>query len=330
VEGKGLKVLITGVTGFAGSHLTEYLLARQDCAIWGVGLPQAGAGHIAHLTDRVHLVQGDLSAFDFVSQLIGEVCPDWIVHLAAQAAPSLSWTYPGETLTNNILSELNLFRALIAHNLAPRLLILGSGDEYGLVQPEDLPITETTPFRPHNPYAVSKIAQDYLAYQFFLSHRLPAIRVRPFNHIGPRQSDAFVVADFAHQIAGAEAGVREPVIRVGNLEAQRDFTDVRDMVRAYVLALEKGEPGEVYNIGSGMPRRIGDLLTTLLTLARRPLRVETDPQRYRPVDVPVLYCDSRKFRACTGWSPQIPFEQTLTDVLDYWRRRVADSSPQKI
>jgi nucleoside-diphosphate-sugar epimerase len=215
--------------------------------------------------------------------------------------------------------------------LDPVILVMGSADEYGLVAPDELPIRETNPLRPNSPYAVSKIAQDYLGYQYFLSHRLRVVRLRPFNHIGPRQGEAFVVASFARQIAAAEAAVartgpplagQEPVVRVGNLTTRRDFTDVRDMVRAYRLAVEKGEPGEVYNVGAERAYGIGEVLERLLALSPLKLRVEPDPERLRAADSPVLLSDSSKFRARTGWRPEIPIEQTLADVLNDWRRRV--------
>ena len=209
-----------------------------------------------------------------------------------------------------------------AQKMDPVILVIGSGDEYGLVRPQDLPITESTPFRPTSPYAVSKIAQDMLGLQYFLSHRLHCVRVRPFNHIGPRQADAFVVASFARQVAEAEAGVTAPAVCVGNLEPTRDFTDVRDMVRAYWLAAQHGEPGDVYNIGSGHAYRIGDILNSFVAMSRIPLRIEIDAQRVRPTDVPVTLCDAGKFMRATGWRPVIPMEETLRDVLDFWRERI--------
>jgi len=203
-------------------------------------------------------------------------------------------------------------------------LVVGSADEYGMVRPEELPIDEDTPLRPHNPYAVSKVVQDMLGYQYFASHGLHVVRVRPFNHIGPRQSPAFVTAAFAKQIAEAEAGRNPPIVKVGNLEAKRDFTDVRDMVAAYHLALSKGEPGEVYNIGSGIARSIEEVLDILLAESKIELTVQEDPARLRPSEVPMVACDARKFRACTGWEPHIPLEESLRDTLDYWREEVEE------
>ncbi len=317
-----MRVLITGITGFAGSFLAEPALAQEDVEVVGVGLPQAGPGHAGHLLHRLRLFQGSLNDRGFAAEVIAAARPDRVFHLAAQAAPARSFADPGDTLMTNILGQVNLFEECLAQHLDPVLLVIGSGDEYGLVRPEDLPIAESTPFRPTSPYAVSKIAQDLLGLQYFLSHRLRCVRVRPFNHIGPRQSDAFVVASFARQVAEAEAGLTPPVIRVGNLEPARDFTDVRDMVRAYWIAAERGQAGDVYNIGSGRAHRIGDILTALVAMSRAPLTVEVDPARLRPTDVQVTICDAGKFMRATGWRPVIAIEQTLRDVLDYWRQRV--------
>jgi GDP-4-dehydro-6-deoxy-D-mannose reductase len=203
-----------------------------------------------------------------------------------------------------------------------RILVIGSMDEYGRIDPRDLPIGEETPLRPDSPYGVSKIAQDFLGLQYFLSHQLNVVRVRPSNHIGPRQNEQFVTSNFAKQVAEIEIRAREPVLRVGNLDAQRDFTDVRDMVRAYFLALERGTPGEVYNIGSGRAVTIQAVVEMLLRQSRVAIRVQQDPARLRPSDTPTLICDAAKLRAQTGWTPTIPLEQSLRDILDYSRSQV--------
>ena len=317
-----MRVLITGVTGFAGSFLAEHLLAQGDLDIFGVGLPQSGPGHVAHLVDRIHLMTGSLEDAAWVRQVVADAAPDYVFHLAAQAAPSLSFADPGATLIPNIMCQVNILQGCLAAGLNPAILIIGSGDEYGLVAASDLPITESTPFRPTNPYAVSKIAQDMLGLQYFLAHQLRCVRVRPFNHIGPRQGEAFVVASFAHQVAEAEAGLRPPVVHVGNLEPSRDFTDVRDMVRAYWLAVRLGAPGEVYNIGSGRAYPVRDILDKLIGMSRLPLRVEVDPAKLRPTDVMEVRCDNTRFVRATGWQPMFAIEQTLHDVLAYWRQRV--------
>jgi len=316
------RALITGVAGFAGSHLADLLVGRGDVEVHGILRPDDGTHHLSHLGDciRLHLV--DLRNYAGVSEAIDEIEPDMLFHLAAQAAVGPSWERPADTLIGNITMQLHLLQAVLAHGLAPRILVVGSADEYGRVTTDDLPIDEDTPLRPLNPYAVSKIAQDMLGYQYHLSHGLHVVRVRPFNHIGPRQGLGFVVPDFARQIARIEAGLQDPVVRVGDLSARRDFTDVRDMVRAYVLALERGAPGAVYNIGSSRSHTIRDVLDMLLRLSTRQVRVEVDTERLRPSDVREARCDCRRFHADTGWKPEIGLEQSLRDVLDYWQERV--------
>ena len=231
-----------------------------------------------------------------------------------------SWKAPTESLTTNVLGQLNLFEACRRSGISPRIQIACSSEEYGMVYEDELPIKETNPLRPLSPYAVSKVAQDMLAYQYWMSYKTDVVRTRGFNHEGPRRGPVFVASDFAKQIADIERGQKAPVIHVGNLEARRDFTDVRDMVKAYWLALEKCAGGEVYNICSGKAWRIRDVLDLLLTMTRVKIEVREDAARLRPSDVPVLLGDYSKFHAATGWDPTIPFETTLADMLDYWRR----------
>jgi GDP-4-dehydro-6-deoxy-D-mannose reductase len=270
---------------------------------------------------RLRLQHADLRDPQVVQALVAEVQPDYVFHLAAQSFVPTSFADPWDTLENNIRAQLNLLEAVWRSGREVRLLVIGSNEEYGAPQPDELPQTEESPLRPHNPYAVSKIAQDFLGFQYHLAYGLPVVRVRPFNHTGPGQSPRFVIPAFASQIARIETGLQEPVVKVGNLEAARDFTDVRDIVRAYHLAVTQGRAGEVYNLASGQPRLVRGLLETLLSHAEVPIRVERDPARYRPVDVPVVYGSADKFHRLTGWKTEIPFEQTLRDVLEYWRQR---------
>jgi GDP-4-dehydro-6-deoxy-D-mannose reductase len=193
---------------------------------------------------------------------------------------------------------------------------------YGYARAEDLPLNENAPLRPNSPYSVSKLAQDFMGLQYFLDRKMPIIRVRPFNHIGPRQNERFVASSFAKQIVEIERGRREPVLRLGNMAAQRDFTDVRDMVRAYILAIQKGEPGEVYNIGSGRARSVRELLDIMLAHSSVKIAEEIDPAKFRPSDTPTSYADPSKFKRQTGWEPQISFEQTCEDILNDWRSRI--------
>ncbi len=320
-----MRVLITGIAGFAGSHLADYLLAQNDPALELVGVSQSGGENVP--TDaRIRFVVGDLSDPRFTSDLLAQVSPERIYHLAAQAFVPVSWQDPWATLENNIRAQTNLLHAAAQQKSNARLLIVGSNEEYGRVTSADLPIDEDTPLRPDSPYGVSKITQDFLGLQYFLSHQLQVVRVRPFNHIGPRQNDRFVTASFAKQIAEIEAGKRAPKLRVGNLDARRDFTDVRDMMRGYVMALERGNAGDVYNIGSGIPRAIREIVEVYQSLARVPFEVEYDPDRMRPSDTPISYCDATKFKRATGWEPQFSFEETLRAILDDWRGRI---SPNK-
>lgn len=316
-----MRALITGISGFAGSFLAEYLLAQPEMQVYGVS---AGTeDHLAALKPHIHFVPGDLIDLEFVTQLIKQISPDRLYHLAAQAFVPVSWQDPWATLENNIRAQLNLLHAVTQLQLSARILVVGSNEEYGRVRADDLPIGEDTPLRPDSPYGVSKIAQDYMGLQYCISHQLHIVRVRPFNHIGPRQNERFVAANFAKQLAEMERGLRKPALCVGNLDSQRDFTDVRDMVRGYALALEEGEPGAVYNLGSGKPVAVRALVDIFRTLSRVPFEIEFDPDRMRPSDTPISYCDASKIKAQTGWAPQIPLEQTLSDVLDYWRGKVA-------
>ncbi len=248
--------------------------------------------------------------------------PDRIFHLAAQSFVPASWKLPAETFAINAIGQINLFEALLSLNLNPKIHIAGSSEEYGHVNPDEVPMKETNPLRPLSPYAVSKVAQDLLAYQYFKSYGMKTVRTRGFNHTGPRRGDVFVTSNFAKQIAEIEKGKKEGVIHVGNLEAKRDFTDVRDIVRAYWLAAEKGEDGEVYNVGTGKAMAMKEMLDILLSLSKAKVKIKVDPERLRPSDVPILQSDSSKFVRLTGWKPQIPLEQTFKDLLNYWRERV--------
>jgi GDP-4-dehydro-6-deoxy-D-mannose reductase len=319
-----MKALITGVTGFAGSHLAEMLAGEHpEVKLFGTYRWRSRMDNIDHLRGKIELLETDLRDPTSVTRALESSRPDVIFHLAAQSFVPSSWTAPSETLTTNIASQTNLFEAIRSLGLDPVVQIACSSEQYGLVHPEETPIKETNPLRPLSPYAVSKVAQDFLAYQYFQSYGLKAIRTRGFNHTGPRRGQVFVTSNFCSQVAAIELGLQEPVIRVGNLDAIRDFTDVRDMVRAYWLAVNHAKPGEVYNIASGKGIHIHEMLDQLLALASVKVEVEVDPARLRPSDVEILIGDSSKFRADTGWEPRIPFEQTLRDLLDYWRETLA-------
>jgi len=318
------RVLITGITGFAGSHLADYVLAEHPgVEVWGTCRWRSRRENVLHLETKIRLLDCDLADPTAVKRALEISRPEAIFHLAAQSFVPTSWTAPAETFHVNVIAQIHLFEAIRALGLDPVVQIACSSEEYGLVLPGETPITEANPLRPLSPYAVSKVAQDFLGYQYFKSYGLRAVRTRGFNHEGPRRGEVFVMSNFARQIAAIEAGFQEPVIRVGNLDSVRDFTDVRDMVRAYWLAAVRGEPGEVYNIASGRGITIRSMLDQLVAMSRTPLRVETDPARLRPSDVEVLLGDASKFRAATGWAPAIELERTMADTIEYWRSHFA-------
>ncbi len=319
-----MRVLITGVSGFAGSHLVEYLKTNHpEVQISGLIRVRSRMENIEHLLKDIDLVECDLLDFPSVHAALEKIRPARIFHLAAQSFVPTSWNSPVATMHTNIDSTVNLLEAMRQLNLKDcRLQIACSSEEYGMVLPEETPIKETNPLRPLSPYGVSKVAQDLLGYQYHESYGLFTVRTRGFNHEGPRRGEVFVTSAFAKQVAAVEAGLQEPVIKVGNLTAKRDFTDVRDMVRGYWLALEKGEPGEVYNLASGQCITMQELLDKLLAMSKVKVTVEQDPARMRPSDVEILLGDYSKFHAATGWKPEIPLEKTLEDTLIYWRERL--------
>lgn len=278
--------------------------------------------NIEGIMNKITLYECDLKDAAAVRYIVREVEPDLIFHLAAQSYVPMSWRAPAQTLEINIIGEVNLFEGVRDIGFSPLIHIAGSSEEYGFVYKNEVPIKETNPLRPLSPYGVSKVAQDFLGYQYFKSYGLKIVRTRAFNHTGPRRGDVFATSNFARQIAEIEKGKRKPVIWVGNLEAVRDFSDVRDVVRGYLLALEKGEPGEVYNISTGEGHKIKEILDILLSLSKVDLEVKKDPNRMRPSDVELLIGDHTKFTNAIGWEPEIPLKKTLEDLLDFWRERV--------
>lgn len=321
-----MRALITGAGGFVGGHLCAYLLAHTDWELTGTVYPYPVKAQ--PLEPRLRLQHADLCDPEIVQALVSQVRPDYVFHLAAQSIPAISFDNPWDTLETNIRSQLNILHSARVLGLRARILVIGSNEEYGHPKKGDLPFAEESPLRPANPYAVSKVTQDLMGLQFYLAYGMDVVRMRPFNHTGPGQSPRFVVPAFANQIARIEAGLQEPVMWVGNLAAARDFSDVRDVVHGYHLAATKSQPGDVYNLASGQPHKISALLDTLLSFTSVNIRVETDPNRYRPVDVPVVYGSAEKFYQLTGWMPEIPFEQTLEDTLNYWREQVKNESKE--
>jgi len=314
------KVLITGADGFVGQHLAAFLLEQEGLEVLGLDLRTPGEGgpwnaceyEICDILDRAQ-----------VFSHIAGFRPDYVFHLAAQSSVRRSWEDPGLTYKIALTGQANVFDALREADLDARVHVACSSEEYGKVKEEELPIREDHPLRPASPYALSKVMQDFHAVFAHQAYGTKAVVTRAFNMIGPGQSPDFVVSDFARQIAEAEAGRREPVMRVGNLEARRDFSDVRDLVGHYWRLLGEGEPGEVYNVCSGSDHSIAEILEMLLSMSETPIRVEVDPARLRKSDIPVLRGDNGKMRALTGSIPDRPLEETLRDVLAYWRRELA-------
>ncbi len=309
------RALITGASGFVGSHLAERLARSGQWEVIGLSArPSPPSPFVLQ-----HLVCDLLNA-ELVKRTIAHWHPDVIVHLAAVSYVPRSFQDPVGTIANNVIGQVNLLEAARALEPPPLVIVVSSSDAYGLVYEHELPVRETQPFRPLSPYGVSKATQDLLGLQYALAYGLPVVRVRPFTHIGPGQSERFAISGFARQIAEAELGLAPPVLLVGDLEVERDILDVRDVVRAYELLADPRFAGDVFNIASGRSWRLADIVQRLLEYARVPLRVKQDPGRLRPADVRVLYGDATALRQATGWRPEIPLEQTLADTLDYWRK----------
>ena len=321
-DSKGKKrVLITGVTGFVGSHMVDHLLKNTGYSIFGLKRPNASMRNIRDTADRITLINGDLTDQNSLVNALNISKPDYVYHFGALSWVTPSWNMPAAYMQVNAVGTINLFEAMRTVGCKPRLLISCTPEEYGDVPKELIPITEDTRLNPVNPYAASKVAQDAVCQTYFASYGFEVIRTRAFNHEGPRRDVLGAIASFAYQIARIERGLQEPVVRVGNLEATRNFTDVRDTVRAYHLAMEKGEPGELYLIGTQEIHTMEQCLKMLINLSpmKDKIRYEVDPERVRPTELRTLIGDCSKFTKKTGWKPRIKFEKTLSDILDYWR-----------
>lgn len=317
-----MRVLVTGIRGFAGSHLVEYLSSKKGIELHGLGRSSLKKHPQPNIFKRVTFHACDILKPKALEKVLRKVRPERIFHLAAQSHVLTSWQDPEDTLNTNIMGQLNLFEAVRRCRVRSKIHVASSSEVYGSVLPRDVPVKETAPFRPLSPYGVSKAAQDLLAYQYGQSFQLSIVRTRAFGQAGPGQNELPVISNFAKQISLIEAGKQEPVIAVGNLDAVRDFTDVRDVVRAYWLALEKGEPGEAYNVCSGEGHQVSQVLDIYLKFSRVKVKIQKEQSRMRPSDVTINIGDSTKFREQTGWKPEVPFTTTLMDILSYWRENI--------
>ena len=319
-----MKVLITGITGMVGSHLAEYVLSSQSgVEVHGLVRWRSPLDNVARITSKVQLHYAELRDLNSLVTLLKKLRPDLIFHLAAQSYVTTSFDAPADTVHTNVIGTLNLLDAVRITGIDPKIHICSSSEVYGQVTEAEIPIKESNPFRPASPYAVSKVGEDMIALQYFLSYGIRTIRTRMFTHTGPRRGDIFAESAFALQVAEIEAGIRQNPMKVGNLDSVRTFADVRDAVRAYWMLLDRCQPGEVYNIGGNRTMTVGQMLDVLKGMARCRVEHVVDPALLRPSDVTLQVPDISKFQRATGWTPEIPLENTLRDLLDYQRGRVA-------
>lgn len=319
------KVLITGITGFAGSHLMDYLLENTDYKIYGLKRVNSRLRNIHHALDKIELFDGDLLDETSMVSVIKKIMPDQIYHLGALSWVTPSWDMPAIYMQTNAIGTINLLEALRITDCKARILTSATPEEFGDVPKDLLPITEETRIKPINPYAASKVAQDMVCITYQASYGMDIVRTRAFNHEGPRRDIHGAIASFAYQIACIENGKQEPVIKVGNLSATRNFTDVRDTVRAYYLAMEKGVSGELYLIGTSQIYTMEEVLNMLVqhSAMSEKISIEVDPARVRPTELMTFIGDYSKFQTATGWKPKYALNETLDSVLDYWREFVA-------
>jgi len=321
-----MKVMITGITGFAGSYLAEYLVNKPGIELFGLKRWNSPLQDIYPIMDKIKLVDFDLGDPHSIYQAIREIKPDKIFHLAAQSYVTMSFRAPVDTMRANVFGTIALLEAVREYGIDPIIHVCTSSEVYGQVDECNIPIDESTPFKPQSPYGVSKVAEDLTAYQYFMSYGLKTLRTRSFTHTGPRSKGVFVAPAFARQIAELEHGIRtDNTIKVGNLDSVRTFLDIRDMVEAYWVLTEKCPAGEVYNVAGDYTCTVREMLDCLLKMTEVKPKIIIDPQLVRPSDVTLQIPDTTKFRKATGWAPKIPFEQTLKEILDYWREQVLNS-----
>lgn len=309
-----MNALIIGGAGFVGKYLLRHLNQEYPWNLYVTKLPNENINE-----KEVQVYNLDITDKSAIVDVLKKVQPDYIFHLAAQSSVAFSWKNPNFTVDINIKGCLNLLDAVRDCKITPKILLIGSGEEYGRIHSDELPLNEFVLPRPGNIYAATKVCQNIIGNIYADAYNMDIILVRAFNHIGPGQAPAFVASDFCRQVALIEKGLHEPIMKVGNLGARRDFTDVRDVVRAYGMLIQKGKKGETYNIGSGKAVAIQSILDCILSLSTKKIDVEIDPSKLRPIDIPVIEADTNKITDCTGWKPQIKLEQTLKETLDYWR-----------
>lgn len=317
-----MKSLVIGAAGFVGTYLIRHLKQEPGHAVAATKMPQERLQSETVGASEINIYDLDILDQNAVMELLREVRPDYVFHLAAQSSVAAAWKNPGMTVDVNIRGAVHVLEALRRLDYGPRVLLVGSGEEYGIVQPEEIPICEDHRADPGNIYAATKVCQNMLGRIYARAYGLEVLMVRAFNHIGPNQAPLFVVSDFCRQAAWIEAGRQEAVIQVGNLDVKRDFTDVRDVVRAYAMLIRSGKAGETYNVGSGRAVKIADILQMILARSPADIQVKADPSKLRPVDLPVIEADIRKLQEITGWRPLIGLEQTIEETLEYWRGRV--------
>ncbi|TAK43819.1 MAG: SDR family oxidoreductase [Betaproteobacteria bacterium] len=324
------KAFITGITGMVGSHLADYLLAHTEWKIYGLCRWRSPLDNISHLlprvnaNDRVHLLYGDVRDYLSIDQAVKQARPDYVFHLAAQSYPKTSFDSPVDTLETNVQGTAHVLEALRKNEIRAVTHVCSSSEVFGRVPQEKLPIDEECTFHPASPYAISKVGADLLGRFYAEAYGMAVMTTRMFTHTGPRRGDVFAESTFAKQIAMIEAGQIPPVVKAGNLDSLRTFADVRDAVRAYYLLVTVNPtPGAYYNIGGTHSCTVGAMLQTLLAMSTIPdIRVATDRERLRPIDADLQVPNTAKFKAVTGWEPEIPFERTMQDLLEYWRARV--------
>lgn len=315
-----MKSLVTGAPGFAGSHLAELHIA-EGFDVVGIALPGEDVSRLAAVKDKVDVRFADVSDAAAIAKAVSGEHFDCVFHLAALASVPATFADPLAAVRVNTLGTANLIEALRA--VPPgKLVCISSADVYGAVRPDETPLKESRTLAPGNPYAASKAAAEAIAWQYWRTFSMPVVVLRPFNHTGPRQGPGFAPSDFARAIARIEKGLDEPRLSVGNLESERDYSDVRDIVKAYLAAARKGEPGEIYNVSSGRAVRIREVLDILLSATKARIEVVQDPSKMRPSDTPIVVGDSSKFRRRTGWSNTIDLKTTLADLLEWWRGQV--------